>query len=112
MFDTTFCLDPNSCLFPEATMVGAIYLGMLENFGFPQERFVYFVVCLMKLSVTQTSVKEKVEVFQQDVALPSFSSSALPTSNEKFPGFFVVEGVPNFISPWISCPPFFPLGDT
>jgi hypothetical protein len=45
MFVTTFCLDPNYYLLPEATMFGAIYLGMLENFGFPQEGFVYFVIC-------------------------------------------------------------------
>jgi hypothetical protein len=48
----------------------------------------------MLLSVTQTSVKGKVEVFQKDVLLPSISSFVQP----------------NFIGPWILCLLTFSLG--
>jgi hypothetical protein len=48
----------------------------------------------MMLSVMQTSVKEKVEVFLQDVALPSFSSFVQPTLNERLPGFWVTGRCP------------------
>jgi hypothetical protein len=44
MFDTTLCLDLNYNLFPEATIEGTIFLGMVENTVIPQEGIVYFVV--------------------------------------------------------------------
>lgn len=93
MLDTTLCLDLNYYLLPETTIEGTIYLDMVENMVIPQEGIVYFVVCLMLLSVTRTTVREKVEVFQQDL-LPSFSSFVQP----------------NLICPWILCPLTFLLG--
>jgi hypothetical protein len=93
MLDTTSCLDLNYYLFPEATIEGTIIPGYGWKHCHSTGRECLFCSCLMLLSVTWTSVKQKVEVSQQDVVLPSFSSYVQP----------------NFIGPWVLCPLTFSL---